>query len=90
MPNECWSLEATVGVSLPDHPEMFAPAKGASLKDINELSPVWLRVVCEVWPWNLEPNADRSKLKYGGASFNEDGKMSGFCGLMTSTPNLSR
>ena len=66
MPNESWSLAATVGVSLPDHPEMFAPAKGASLKDIKELSPVGLRVVCEVWPWNLEPNADRSKLKYGG------------------------
>jgi hypothetical protein len=65
MPNESWSLGATVGVSLPDHPEMFAPAKGASLKEIKELSPVWLSVVCEVWPWNLEPNANRSKLKYG-------------------------
>lgn len=65
MSNESWSLEATVGVSLPDHPEMFAPAKSASLKDIKELSPVWLRVVCEVWPWNLEAGADRSKLNYG-------------------------
>lgn len=65
MPNESWSLEAIVGVSLPDHPEMFAPAKSASLKDIKELSTVWLRVVCEVWPWNLEPNPDRSKLNYG-------------------------
>jgi hypothetical protein len=65
MPNESWSLGATVGVSLPDHPEMFAPAKSASLKDIKELSTVWLRVVCEVWPWNLEPGADRSKLNYG-------------------------
>ena len=65
MPNESWSLGATVGVSLPDHPEMFAPAKSASLKEIKELSTVWLRVVCEVWPWNLEPSADRSKLSYG-------------------------
>lgn len=65
MPNESWSLGATVGVSLPDHPEMLAPAKSRSLKEIKELSPVWLRVVCEVWPWNLEPSADRSKLNYG-------------------------
>jgi hypothetical protein len=65
MPNEAWSLEATVGVSLPDHPEMFSPAKSASLKDIKQLSNVWLRVVCEVWPWNLEPGADRSKLNFG-------------------------
>lgn len=65
MPNESWSLGATVGVSLPDHPEMFAPAKSASLKDIKQLSTVWLRVVCEVWPWNIERSADRSKLNYG-------------------------
>ena len=65
MPNESWSLQATVGVSLPAHPEVFLPARGASLKDIKELSSVWVRVVCEVWPWNLEPSADRSKLKYG-------------------------
>jgi hypothetical protein len=48
MPNESWVLEATVGVSLPDHPEMFARARSASLKDIKQLSTVWLRVVCEV------------------------------------------
>jgi hypothetical protein len=65
MPNESWSLGATVGVSLPDHPEMFARAKSRSLKEIKELSPVWLRVVYEVWPWNLEPAADRRKLNYG-------------------------
>ena len=65
MPSESWSLRATVGVSLPDNPELFLPARGASLKDLKELSSLWLRVVCEVWPWNLEPSADRSKLKYG-------------------------
>lgn len=65
MPNESWSLVATVGVSLPDHPETSALAKNASWKDIKELSTVWLRVVCEVWPWNLELGADRSKLTFG-------------------------
>ncbi|HZN06786.1 MAG TPA: hypothetical protein VFB65_08370 [Pyrinomonadaceae bacterium] len=50
---------------MPDNPELFLPARGASLKDLKELSSLWLRVVCEVWPWNLEPSADRSKLKYG-------------------------
>lgn len=65
MPNEAWSLEATVGVVLPDHPEMFSPAKSASLKDIKQLSTVWLRIVCEVWPWNLEPGANRSKSDFG-------------------------
>lgn len=65
MPNESWSLEATAGISLPDHPEMFSPAKNTSLKDIKQLSTVWLQVVCEVWPWDLESGVERSKLSFG-------------------------
>lgn len=65
MPNQSWSLRATVGVSLAEHSEMFAPAKSTSLADMKKLSTVWLRVVCEVWPWNLESSVDRGKLSYG-------------------------
>jgi len=70
MPNESWSVTATVGVSLPDHPELFAPelfgsARSISFTELQRNSTVWLRVLCEVWPWNIEPGSDRSRLTYG-------------------------
>jgi hypothetical protein len=34
-----------------------------SLVTLQTLSPIWLQVVCEVWPWNVEP-AD-AKLSFG-------------------------
>ena len=67
MPGESWPLETSVRLAVPTDPSKYTSSrKKESLATIQQLSPVWLRVVCEVWPWNVEPlNADRNKLKFG-------------------------
>lgn len=65
MPNEIMNLEASIGLDLPKKPENFAPFKKASLNQILNSSPVWLKVVCEVWPLNLEPEVGKKKLQMG-------------------------
>jgi len=66
-PGESWPLETSVRLVVPTDPKKYTSSrKKESLATIQQLSPVWLRVVCEVWPWNVEPlNADRNKLKFG-------------------------
>lgn len=65
-PNESWLLEASVGVSVPKNSGTdISFRKKESLQTIQKLSPIWLRVVGEVWPRNLEPGVERSKLKLG-------------------------
>lgn len=65
-PNDSRLLEASVGISVPTKPGVnISFSKKESLQTIQKLSPIWLRVVCEAWPRNIEPGADRSKLKFG-------------------------
>lgn len=66
-PGESWPLETSVRLVVPTDPSKYTSSrKKESLATIQQLSPVWLRVVCEVWPWNVEPlNADRNQLKFG-------------------------
>jgi hypothetical protein len=63
MPNEIMTMETSIGFSLPKKPENFAYSRYASLKQILDASPVWLKVHCEVWPLNLEPASGKNKLK---------------------------
>ncbi len=67
MAGESWPLETSVRLVVPTDPSKYTSArKKESLAIIQQLSPVWLRVVCEVWPWNVEPlTADRNQLKFG-------------------------
>jgi hypothetical protein len=67
MPGESWPLETSVRLVVPTDPSKYTSSrKKESLATIQQLSPVWLRVVCEVWPWNVEPlTADRSNLTFG-------------------------
>jgi hypothetical protein len=67
MPGESRPLETSVRLVVPTDPSKYTSSrKKESLATIQQLSPVWLRVVCEVWPWNVEPlNADRNRLKFG-------------------------
>lgn len=66
-PNESWSLETSIRIVVPtDSKRSTSSRKKETLATIQQLSPVWLRVVCEVWPWNVEPlTADRNRLKFG-------------------------
>jgi len=66
-PNERWELEDSVGISMPTEAgkNSFIP-KRETWEVIQKASPVWLRVICEVWPLNLEPlSRDRTELKFG-------------------------
>jgi len=69
MPNESWPIQTSVRLIVPIDPSKYtslSSRKKESLATIRQLSPVWLRVVCEVWPWNVEPlTADRNKLEFG-------------------------
>lgn len=67
MPGESWPLDTSVRLIVPTDPsKSISSRKKESLATIEQLSSVWLRVVCEVWPWNVEPlTDDRSKLKFG-------------------------
>lgn len=67
LPGESWKLETSVRLVVPTDPSKDTSLrKKESLATIQQLSPVWLRVVCEVWPWNVEPlNSERNKLKFG-------------------------
>jgi len=67
MPNESWSFENEVYIGVPTEAgnHSFFP-KGASFETIQKYSPVWMKVVWEVWPLNVEPwGEDRSKLRFG-------------------------
>jgi len=66
-PNESWWLEDSVGIAFPTEAgkNSFIP-KRESWEMIQKVSPVWLRVICQVWPLNLEPpSRDRTELKFG-------------------------
>ena len=67
MPGESWPVETSVRLVVPTDPSKYTSlSKKESLATIQQLSPVWLRVVCELWPWNVEQlNADRNQLKFG-------------------------
>jgi hypothetical protein len=66
-PNESWSMETSIRIVVPtDSKRSTSSRKKETLATIQQLSPVWLRVVCEVWPWNVEPlTTNRNKLKFG-------------------------
>ena len=67
MPGESWPVNTSVRLVVPTDPSRYTSSrKKESLSTIQQLSPVWLRVVCELWPWNVEPlNVDRNQLKFG-------------------------
>lgn len=66
-PNESWFLETSIRIVVPTGPKRSTSSrKKETLATIQELSPVWLRVVCDLWPWNVEPlTADHRKLRFG-------------------------
>jgi hypothetical protein len=71
MPGDSWPLDAAVVFVVPtatirEGNILFDSTK--SLPVIQGLSPAWLRVDCEVWPFNVEspaPEPERSKFKFG-------------------------
>lgn len=67
LPTESWTLETTARLSVPTDSKVdISYGKKESLKVIKNLSPVSLRVICEVWSWNIEELDDeREKLKFG-------------------------
>lgn len=67
LPGQSRAIDTSVRLVVPTDPSKYTSSqKKESLATIQQLSPVWLRVVCEVWPWNVEPlNADRRELKFG-------------------------
>lgn len=72
MPGDSWFLEASVGVTVPTNSKRYtslgSTRRKESLAAIQQLSPVWLRVTCEVWPSNVEPAgsaSERAKLHFG-------------------------
>jgi len=67
MPNETWLVDASVGVTVPVDPKRdISSVNKESLEVIRRLSPIWFRVTCEVWPWNLEGmGPSREKLEFG-------------------------
>lgn len=66
-PNESWAMEAIVSVTVPiDLKKYTSSAKKEKLQVLKELSPIWLRVTCEIWPWNIEGLVrDREQLPFG-------------------------
>lgn len=67
MPNESWQLEDSVSIALPTESgkSSFDP-KRESWENIQELPAVWLQVICQMWPLNLEPPSnDRTKKRFG-------------------------
>ena len=66
MPGESRPLETSVRLVVPTDPSKFISSrKKESLATIQQLSPVWLRVVCDLWPLNVEPlDSGRTKLKF--------------------------
>jgi hypothetical protein len=66
-PNETWSFDDSVRIFLSTeagNKSVFP--KNASWETVRDLSPVWLRVIYEVWPLNIEPpSRDRTKLRFG-------------------------
>jgi len=67
MPNETWQMETSARVSVPTKSGKGTfSRKVESLEVLQQLSPVWLRIVGEVWPFNVEePGYDREKLNFG-------------------------
>ena len=67
MPGESRPVETSVRLVVPTDPSKYSSSRRKeSLATIQQLSPVWLRVVCEVWPWNVEHlDAERNQLKFG-------------------------
>lgn len=72
MPNETWPFNDTARIVLSTEAEnknIFP--KNASWEAIQKLSPVWLQVIYQAWPLNIEPpsrartNRDRTKLTFG-------------------------
>lgn len=67
VPNETWQFNDTVRIFLSTevgNKSVFP--KNASWEAIQKLSPVWLHVIYQVWPLNLEPSSrDQAKLKFG-------------------------
>ena len=67
MPGESWPLETSVRLVVPTDSSKYTSSRNKeSLAVIQQLPRVWLRVVCEVWPTNVEPlTTDRSDLEFG-------------------------
>jgi hypothetical protein len=67
MPNERWTFNDSVIIFLSTEAETKSSfSKNASLKSVQEASPVWLRVNYQVWPLNLEPPSnDRTQMTFG-------------------------
>ncbi len=62
MPSDSWVLKTRCYLAFDSSSSTYPKAK--SFKEVQEASPVWLQVICNVWPFNVEPMADR-KLPFG-------------------------
>lgn len=67
MPKESWSTKGSVSLTCPteSYKKSFFP-KRESWETIKEASPVWIQVIYEVWPSNIEvADSKRTKLPLG-------------------------
>ncbi len=67
MPNETWHFDDSVRIHLSTEAgnKSLSP-KSVSWESIQKLSPVWLHVIYQAWPLNVEPiSRDRTKLTFG-------------------------
>jgi hypothetical protein len=66
MPNESWSLSDSVSIGMPTklRENSYYP-RTENWEAIHALSVVWFRVLCEVWPLNLETSIHKDDLSFG-------------------------
>lgn len=65
-PNDTWFVITSIVFGVPAKTGgSISFRKQESWSVIQKLPHVWLKVVCEVWPRNIEPGANRSKLEFG-------------------------
>lgn len=66
-PEESWIVEATVGLTVPIDPRKYTSStKKEKLAVLQSLSPLWLRVTCDLWPLNIEGLVrNRDQLPFG-------------------------
>lgn len=64
-PNESWKWEDIVGIALPKiSGKNYFSDKRESWDNIKQLPTVWLQVICNVWPENLESKNSRDRRQY--------------------------
>lgn len=65
-PGEHWTKETFTVLRPHIEPEKYPPANRPTiLRDLETLSPVWLHIYCQTWPYNIEVRAGLDNPKTG-------------------------